>query len=148
MTAAVWPVSARPEPELGAAAHELWSVQGPPGEVRPRHWHPNSDVEALEKYSTHENDKCREFSNMLLNYRMHNKVLTTYIEKMIPWQDGNIHLVFAERYDHRLLVVGCLNFLNQPPSIRDMYIAGEGNTYVGADWNALELGALQLCRRS
>ncbi len=100
---------------------------------------PQLDVEALEKYSTHENDKCREFSNMLLNYRMHNKVLTTYIEKMIPWQDGNIHAVFKPSG----AITGRWsaarpNYFNQPPSIRDMYIAREGFVYVGADYNALE----------
>ncbi len=100
---------------------------------------PQLDVEALEKYSTHENDKCREFSNMLLNYRMHNKVLTTYIEKMIPWQDGNIHSVFKPSGT----ITGRWssarpNFLNQPPRIRDMYIAPPGSVYVGADYNALE----------
>lgn len=100
---------------------------------------PSLDVEALEKYTTHENEKARNFSSLLLNYRMHSKVLSTYLEKMKPWADGRIHATFkASGAITGRWAAARPNFFNQPAKIRDMYIAEPGSLYAGADYNALE----------
>ena len=88
------------------------------------------------------NKKDCEFAAMLLKYRDVQKRLSTYIVNILEntHTDGRIHPTFAQGgTDTGRLASKDPNAQNQPPWIREAFIAGDGNVLLASDYAQLEM---------
>jgi DNA polymerase I len=80
----------------------------------------------------------------LLSYRQHNKICTTYTRPLFfsatKTDDSRIHAHFSQNtITGRLSSSDPVNLQNQPPDVRECFVAEEGKSFINADWSNIEL---------
>jgi DNA polymerase I len=80
----------------------------------------------------------------LLSYREHQKVCSTYTRPLYfsatKTIDSRIHAHFGQNtITGRLSSSDPVNLQNQPPAVRECFVAEEGKSFINADWSNIEL---------
>jgi DNA polymerase I len=80
----------------------------------------------------------------LLSYRKHQKICSTYTSPLYfsasKAVDSRIHAHFSQNtITGRLSSSDPVNLQNQPPDVRECFVAEEGKSFINADWSNIEL---------
>jgi len=80
----------------------------------------------------------------LLSYRKHQKICSTYTSPLYfsatKNDDSRIHAHFSQNtITGRLSSSDPVNLQNQPPEVRECFVAEEGKSFINADWSNIEL---------